>query len=434
MVSVRVERGIYKDGNKFYIVKTIDGKQRKFWFNTLEEAREAHQAYLEERAEAKAAARAAARANAPVNPDREANHAKKGGSSAQERDFILNVFKREAKAQGFEVRVINDSTRSDVAIKLSECDLYLPIQVKTTQGVVSGKERTYQFADTKGYGGMLVLCWIVGEQRGCVFCGDWLDKRESVHLTVTPNPLKSDHRNALPHALSGETPLGIDGLVWWFKTEWKSELAKYPRYSFKFLSWEFGGDAFNQAKERLAIHNYKKYLDQKASFPKEQNGPYDLLDCNGDRQQHKVAHTKPDGVGFEVDFHENAGRVNGAPTVRPYPEDAFDELVVAVLDPPNVHFWTLSEATLDDCKCFRTATCPGRTSLYVYLPGTGDDAPDWGFTQSWPHYRGCFPLDIPDVAYEASPRLYNALYPRASRFGKRKACWDSDSDSDSEYY
>ena len=433
MVYVRVERGITKRGNKFWIVKKIDGKL--FWdsFYTLEEAQEAHQAYREERAEAKAAARADARANAPVNPDREANIAKKGGSSAQERDFILNVFKREAKAQGFEVRVLNDGTRSDVAIKLSECALYLPIQVKTTQGVVSGRERTYQFQDTKGYGGMLVLCWIVGEERGWVFCGDWLDKRTANNLRVTLNPRISDPRAALSHARSGETPLGIDGLVWWLKTEWKSELAKYPRYNFKFLSWEFGGEMYDQAKERLAIHNYKKHLDQKASFPEEeQNGPYDLLDCNGDRQQHKVAHPNSKGVGFDVGFRESAGNVNRKTTRRPYPEDAFDELVVAVLDPPNVHFWTLSEATLEQCECFRTATCPGRTSLMVYLPGTGDDAPDWGFTQSWPHYKGCFPLDIPDVAYEASPRLYNALYPRASRFGKRKACWDSDSDSDSD--
>ena len=145
MVYVRVERGITKRGNKFWIVKKIDGKL--FWdsFYTLEEAQEAHQAYREERAEAKAAARADARANAPVNPDREANIAKKGGNSAQERNFIINVFKREAKAQGFEVRVLNDSTRSDVCIKRSGEDLYLPIQVKTTQGVVSGRERTYQF-------------------------------------------------------------------------------------------------------------------------------------------------------------------------------------------------------------------------------------------------------------------------------------------------
>ena len=429
---VTVERGIWKGGNKFRIHRTIDGKQCWDWFDTLEEAREARQAYLEERAEAKADARAAARANAPVNPDREANIAKKGGNSAQERNFIINVFKREAKAQGFEVRVLNDSTRSDVCIKRSGEDLYLPIQVKTTQGVVSGRERTYQFQDTKGYGGMLVLCWIVGEERGWVFCGDWLDKK-AVNLRVTHNPLKPDYRAALSHARSGETPLGIDGLVWWLKTEWKSELAKYPRYNFKFLSWEFGGEAFNQAKERLAIHNYKKHLDQKASFPEEeQQGSYDLLDCNGDRQQHKVARPKADGVGFGVSFHESAGKVNGAPTVRPYPEDAFEELVVAFIDPPNVHFWTLSEATLDDCECFRTATCPGKQTLCVYLPGTGDSAGDWGFTQSWPHYKGCFPLDIPDVAYEASPRLYNALYPRASRFGKRKACWDSDSDSDSD--
>ena len=69
----RVERGIQNKGNKFWIQKRIDGKQR--WappFDTLEEAREAHQAYLEEQAEAKAAARADARANAPVNPNREA--------------------------------------------------------------------------------------------------------------------------------------------------------------------------------------------------------------------------------------------------------------------------------------------------------------------------------------------------------------------------
>ena len=430
---VTVERGIYKDGNKFWIRKRIDGKQRKFSFDTLEEAREAHQASLEERAEANADARADARANAPVNPDRKANHTKHGGSSAQERDFILHVFKREAKAQGFEVHVINDGTRSDVAIKRSGEDLYLPIQVKTTRGVRSGHGRTYQFRKTKGYGGMVVVCWVVEEQRGWVFCGDWLDNRKSVQLDVTPNPQYVRHDAALPHARSGETPLGIEELVLWFKTEWESKLAKYTRHTEDFLSWEFGGEAFTNAKERLAIHNFIKHLDQKASFPEEQqNGPYDLLDCNGDRQQHKVACPQAGTVGLSVNFHENAGYVNGAPTYRPYPEGAFKELVVAVLDPPNVHFWTLSEATLEDCECFRTTTCPGRTSLSVYLPGTGDNAPDWGFTQSWPHYRGCFTLDIPDVAYEASPRLYNALYPRASRFGKRKACWDSDSDSESD--
>ena len=266
MGFVTVERGIYKHCNKFYIKKTIDGKQSWLSFDTLEEAREARQAYLEERADA--------RANAPVNPDREANVARNGNSCAQERNFILNDFKREAEAQEFEVRVLNDGTRSDVAIRRRGEDLYLPIQVKTTEGGKRGQERTYQFKHTKGYGGMPVFCWVVGEQRGWVFCGDWLDKRKSKYLSVTPNPLQVKPDAALPHALSGETPLGIDGLVWWFKTEWESELAKYPRYSFKFLSWEFGGEAFNQAKERLAIHNYIEHLDQKASFPEEeQNGP-----------------------------------------------------------------------------------------------------------------------------------------------------------------
>ena len=420
MVSVTVERGVVKQYNKFYIQKTIDGKQRKVPFDTLEEARDAHQAYLEDRAEADAAARANARANAPVNPNREANIARNGRNRSQERDFINDVFKREAEAQGFDIHVLNDGTRSDVAIRRRGWQRYLPIQVKTTQGAISGNERSYEFQDTKGYGGMPVLCWVVEEQRGWVFCGDWLNKRKANKLSVTPNPLKPNSRAALPHALS-KTPRGIKRLVRWFGKQLERKLAKYPRRTKRFLSWEFGGDVFTNAKERLAIHNYQKHIDQKASFPEEQQGSYDLLDCGGMRQQHKVASYVASQAGLDLSFSESAGMVNDRQTRRPYPEDAFDELVVAFLAPPNVHFWTLSEAVLEDCECFRTATSPGKTGIKVYLPGTGDNAPEWGFTQSWSHYTGCFPLDIPDVAYEASPHLFNVLYPRASALGKRKA-------------
>ena len=105
-----------------------------------------------------------------------------------ERDFLVHTFQPTAEARGWDVVVLNDGTRADVAIKRPEWETYLGIQVKTTQTVTSGRKRTYHFKDTKGYTGLLVVCWVVERAYGWAFDGEWLDGRTSDNLKVTPVP------------------------------------------------------------------------------------------------------------------------------------------------------------------------------------------------------------------------------------------------------
>ena len=406
------ERGISKKGKKFYTNIRVNGKWKTAPFDTLEEARAAHAASLKQTAEA-LVARRATKARPPPPPNRDANWTKHGGHRAQERDFLLQALQPAAEAHGWDVVVLNDGTRADVAIKRPEWDSYLGIQVKTTQTVKSGTEQTYQFRKTKGYTGLLVVCWVVGRSYGWAFDGQWLDGCYSENLDVTAVPEHRDPRNAARYALSGNLPRDIDDLLRWIKPQvydLTSPVAHFPRRTEEYLRWEFRGKALAQAKERVSLHVYQTHLDPEAKFPTAQQGSYDF-ESHGNRQQHKVARLHGD-QGFLAALHENAGRFNGTQTYRPYPTDAFDELVVTVFEGYKAHVWVIPASELEARNCFRSNDCAGVTGMSVYLPGTEQDVQVWGFTAEY--YRGVYDVTLPDEAYEASPALYEELFPRVS--------------------
>ena len=406
-----VERGIRKKGNKFYTDIRFNGKWKRAPFATPEAARAARDASRKQTAEA-VVARRATRARRPPPPNRDANLAMHGKDAAQERDFLVDTFQPTAEARGWDVVVLNDGTRADVAIKRPEWETYLGIQVKTTQTVESGKKRTYQFKDTKGYTGLLVVCWVVEDAYGWAFDGEWLDGREAVHLKMTPVPKRRDSRNAAWHALSGKLPYDIDGLLEWIEKQVEdstSLVARYPRHTEEYLRWEFGGKALDNAKERVSLHVYQTYFDPEARFPTAQNGSHDF-ESHGKRQQHKVASRNGDKAGFLAALHESAGMIGGTLTHRPYPTDAFDELVVTVFEGYKAHVWVIPAFVLKAQNCFRSDECAGVTSLYVYLPGTEQDAQVWGFTTDY--YQGVYDVTLPAEAYEASPALFQELFPR----------------------
>ena len=124
-----------------------------------------------------------------------------------------------------------------------------------------------------------------------------------------------------------------------------------------------------------------------------------------------MAHRDGDKVGFLAHLHENAGRNNGTRTYRPYPIDAFDELVVTVFEGHKAHVWVIPASKLEAQNCFRSDECAGVMNMSVYLPGTEQDAQVWGFTTDY--YRGVWDVTLPAEAYAASPVLYEELFPRA---------------------
>ena len=342
---------------------------------------------------------------------RQLGHTRQG--CAQERDFLVDTFQPAAEARGWDVVVLNDGTRADVAIKRPEWETYLGIQVKTTQTVESGKKRTYQFKHTKGYTGLLVVCWVVEDAYGWAFDGAWLDGREADDLKVTPHPKKLRKTNAAQHALGGKLPRGIDGLLEWIEkqvSDSTSLVARYPRHTEEYLRWEFGGKALAHAKERVSLHVYQTHLDPEAKFPTAQNGSHDF-ESHGKRQQHKVASRDGDQVGFLADLHESAGSVARSRTA-PIPPTPLTSSSSPSLKGYKAHVWVIPAFVLEAQNCFRSDECAGVTSLYVYLPGTEQDAQVWGFTTEY--YRGVYDVTLPDEAYEASPALFQELFPRVS--------------------
>ena len=121
-----------------------------------------------------------------------------------------------------------------------------------------------------------------------------------------------------------------------------------------------------------------------------------------------MARRDGDQVGFLAALCESAG----SQTIRPYPKDAFDELVVTVFEGHKAHVWVIPAFVLEAQNCFRSDDCAGVTGMHVYLPGTEQATQVWGFTTEY--YRGVYDVTLPDEAYEASPALFQELFPRAS--------------------
>ena len=78
------------------------------------------------------------------------------------------------------------------------------------------------------------------------------------------------------------------------------------------------------------------------------------------RLQHKLAH--PAGVGFGCSLQVGAGRQNGNQLTGPYPEDAFDFLVVTAAHDDEAHFWRIPMAALEAHGCLEAM------GITVHLP------------------------------------------------------------------
>ena len=125
----------------------------------------------------------------------------------------------------------------------------------------------------------------------------------------------------------------------------------------------------NHRKEKEAIDLYEAIFPYEYEWPREQGSHVDRIErgptvgCVGPvdaRLQHKSA--QPNGVGFGCTLQVKAGSQNGKQFKGPYPDDAFDFLVVTVAHEGNAHFWRIPMAALEAHGCLEAM------KIRVHLP------------------------------------------------------------------
>lgn len=360
----KLPMGIHEKGKKLWITKRDLTTSKQTWhgFATLNEA---EAAYATERAlQAEYKRQKAARSQTEIYAE---NNATYGNCSKLERD-VANAFCEMDKA----IEVMNDSVLADLCGFFDPHDttLALPIQLKTAGKPVKSHPNTWMFNAVRGYCGMVVVCWRVDKQDGWVFDGSDLDDRKSKTLLITPSGVNAKL------ALSGATPLGMRALIAFLRDHVATNPDRFPSQAKSFFSWQFGGKAHNNLKERIGVYLYQTHVDAASDFPKAQGGSYDLIAGDGKlRLQFKTGRVekgsngyKVGSNGYKVSLCESAGKVDGKPTYRPYPTGAFDELVVYYFDwKANVaHVWRIPASELVARGYLRTYTQDGKQCLYVY--------------------------------------------------------------------
>ena len=347
------------------------------------------------------------RAARPIEEIRAENKATYGNACKLERD-VANAF----AASDESIYVMNDSVRADLCgffygPEEGAETLALPIQLKTTAKHMEGNENTWRFTHVRGYKGMVVVCWRDDKKDGWVYDGATLNDRKTEDLGVTPGGINAENAINTDDDSTRATPLSLDGIVSRLRQLAEKRRDRFPPRTKAYLSWEFSGEeAHDQLKERIGIHLHQKHEDGDADFPKAQNGSFDLVSGDGKlRLQFKTARVLKGRAGLLVDLEENAGRVDGKATWRPYPADAFDVLVVYRLDWKNkvAHVWRIPANKLVTHRYLTTDAQYGKQFLTVYTtPKDGNGRDQWTFG----HYKGPQPLgDFPAEAEAAAGRL-----------------------------
>ena len=280
------------------------------------------------------------RARAPDKPAADPARARKraqdvassGHTLAMERNVARDFVDAWTDAYGENTaKVMNDSTKSDVIVRLTDKeDAWLRLQVKTTSG--NNKKNTWAFRRVTGYSGMPVVCWRCDKKDAWVFDGAKLHKRGIRDLEVTPGA-KNERELALA---SGRKLADLVGDLAARARKGNADL--WPTVTEEQAQNELASKTHRL--ERLGILAYIERNSKAGtyfSYPKDQGTHVDLLkvETRDDgkqvptRLQFKTAR-KADrgGPGFMCNLRTCAGRSEGKQHYQPYPENAFDELVV----------------------------------------------------------------------------------------------------------
>ncbi|UPQ98704.1 hypothetical protein HOP50_03g20100 [Chloropicon primus] len=271
-----------------------------------------------------------------------------GRNSATEREVALALVARwEATFPASAALVLNDGTKADVLLRLSEEDAWLPVQLKTTSGTVKGSPNTWNFHNVTGYSGMCVVCWRCDVGDAWVYNGNALNERGKLDLSVTP-AARTAQAQAQAHLC-----------------RWTTVTEHAARHDFASAAQALEMRGIDAFKASFPKHHY--------AFPKGQNTQVDLLKDATTRQQFKTARAASNGVaGFMCDLHTYAGRDEAGKQLKdPYPAGAFDELVAVAWVEGKAYFWIIPAAELEANGYLRSESQPGKTCLHLHASKIG---------------------------------------------------------------
>jgi len=329
--------------------------------------------------------------------------ASSGHNLDQERDVARAIVKAWTDAYGENTaKVMNDSTKSDVIVRLRDGegrlrDAWRRVQVKTTRGAMKGRRNKWRFSHVTGYTGMLVVCWRCDEGDAWVFDGAKLDARGLRYLGVTPGgencklALERDlNLNADPNAdPNADLVRYLSALA----EEGNADL--WPTVTEHAARKEFQSEAHEL--EYLGILAYQDAFQGDYDFPERQGTHVDLLKFETrdgtqvtTRLQFKTACKAYSGrAGFMCDLRTYAGRDEGKRHYQPYPDDAFDELVAVawVKDEAGVEkpgFWVIPAEALKEHGYLRSESgdVDGKKTLRLHSQNIGVQ-PKQNATNTW---------------------------------------------------
>ncbi|UPR03873.1 hypothetical protein HOP50_14g72030 [Chloropicon primus] len=335
----------------------------KEYFATVAEAVAALEAYRAGKLKKRETDRAA------LAVKRARNLAIYGRNSATEREVALALVARwEATIPGRTALVLNDGTKADVLLRLSEEDAWLPVQLKTTGGAKKGEPNTWYFHNVTGYSGMCVVCWRCDVGDAWVYNGNALNERGKLDLSVTP--LRKNCELALARGLN------LAALVQWLSEQAQAQaqahLCRWTTVTEHAARHDFASAA--QALEMRGIDAFKaSFPKHRYAFPEGQNTQVDLLKDATTRQQFKTARAASNGVaGFMCNLYTYAGRDEAGKELKdPYPAGAFDELVAVAWVEGKAYFWIIPAAKLEANGYLRSESQPGKTSLHLHASQIG---------------------------------------------------------------
>ncbi|QDZ21576.1 hypothetical protein HOP50_06g41030 [Chloropicon primus] len=335
--------------------------RRPEYFATVAEAVAALEAYRAGKLKKRETDRAA------LAVKRARNLAIYGRNSATEREVALALVARwEATFPASAALVLNDGTKADVLLRLSEEDAWLPVQLKTTSGTVKGSPNTWNFHNVTGYSGMCVVCWRCDVGDAWVYNGNALNERGKLDLSVTPR------RKNCELALARD--LNLDALVQWLSEQAQAQahLCRWTTVTEHAARHDFASAA--QALEMRGIDAFKaSFPKHRYAFPEGQNTQVDLLKDATTRQQFKTASAASNGAaGFMCSLNTYAGRDEAGKRLQdPYPAGAFDELVAVAWVEGKAYFWIIPAAELEAKGYLQSESQPGKTCLKLHASQIG---------------------------------------------------------------
>ena len=285
-----------------------------------------------------------------------------GDNCKIERDFVNSITTNNFC--GYSIKCLNDSTLCDMVIGKHNENV-TGVQVKVTRSNVKGI--SMKFNHIRGYSGILCILWNKTEERGIIADGTALDdlKQEAVSFTFTNACTK-------PFYIC---EVNVSNIV----HELIQHSKKYKEYPIEYHMWNFK----SHTNILEMIGNYYLMKIYGYIFPSMQGSHVDMeLHVNDKivRSQCKFAR-KSRGSGFSFNLHPHAGSENSIKKYAPYPEHAFDELVVFLLQNGMLHVWKIpSHAIL---FAFKSDTCPGVTSGSVYFPSSDNRETTWRITATY---------------------------------------------------